>query len=133
MNLHHSPFVFIPNTVSPEGSVNVSLLSNVSSQESNITFVCNALGGPNNTFQWEMNGNIIGNGSILKVMDIDTSSGGIYTCTVSNAAGNDSISTFPYNVTLLEPTTTEPSTTPGEATTTEAIISKFESWILDST
>ena len=133
MNLHHSPFVFIPNTVSPEGSVNVSLLSNVSSQGSNITFMCNALGGPNNTFQWEMNGNIIGNSSILEVMDIDTSSGGIYTCTVSNAAGNDSVSTFPYNVTLLEPTTTEPSTIPGEATTTEAIISKFESWISDST
>ena len=68
--------------------------------------MCNALGGPNNLFQWEANSTIIGNGSMLEVMDIDASSGGVYTCTVSNAAGNDSASTTlyvaPYIVTPLE-------------------------------
>ena len=68
--------------------------------------MCNALGGPDNYFQWEVNRNIIGNGSMLEVMDIDASSGGVYTCTVSNTAGNDSASTTlyvaPYIVTPLE-------------------------------
>ena len=43
-----------------------------------------------------MNGSIIGNDSMLEVMDIDASSGGDYMCTVSNAAGNDSASTTLY-------------------------------------
>ena len=68
--------------------------------------MCNALGGPNNSFQWEVNGNTTENGSMLEVMDIDASSGGVYTCTVSNTAGNDSASTTlyvaPYIVTPLE-------------------------------
>ena len=67
------------------------------------------MGGPNNTFQWETNGSIVGNDSILDVMDINASSGGDYTCTVSNAAGNDSASTTlyvaPYIVTPLEEVT----------------------------
>ena len=53
-----------------------------------------------------MNGSIIGNDSMLEVMDIDASFGGNYTCTVSNAAGSDSASTIlyvaPYIVTPLE-------------------------------
>ena len=78
----------------------------VSNQGYNITFACAASGGPDNFFQWQMNGNIIGNDNMLEVMDIDASSGGIYTCTVSNAAGSDSASTTlyvaPYIVTPLE-------------------------------
>ena len=53
-----------------------------------------------------MNGNIVGNDSMLKIMNVDASSGGSYMCTVSNAAGNDSASTTlyvtPYIVTPLE-------------------------------
>jgi hypothetical protein len=78
----------------------------VFNQRNDTTFICDALGGPNNTFQWQMDGNIIGNDSMLEVMDIDASSGGLYTCTVSNAAGSDSASTTlyvaPYIVTPLE-------------------------------
>jgi hypothetical protein len=78
----------------------------VFNQRNDIAFICDALGGPNNTFQWQMEGNVIGNGSMLEVMDIDACSGGVYTCTVSNAAGNDSASTTlyvaPYIVTPLE-------------------------------
>ena len=75
-------------------------------QRNDIAFICDALGGPNNTFQWEVNGNIIGNDRILEVMDINASSGGVYTCIVSNAAGSDSASTTlyvaPYIVTPLD-------------------------------
>ena len=92
--------------VSPESSIKVSPLNMVSIQGNNITLICTAFGGPDNFFQWEMNGNIIGNDSIREVMDIDASSGGSYTCTVSNAAGSDSASTTlyvaPYIVTPLE-------------------------------
>ena len=98
-----------PTTVSPENSLNVSPLNMVFNQRNDIVFICGAMGGPNNTFQWEMNGNIIGNDSTLEVMDIDASSGGSYTCTVSNAAGSDSASTIlyvaPYIVTPLEEVT----------------------------
>ena len=78
----------------------------VSNRGYNITFNCTASGGPDNVFQWEMSGNIVGNESILEVTDIDASSGGSYTCTVSNAAGSDSASTTlyvaPYIVTPLD-------------------------------
>ena len=97
---------YYTTAVSPESSVNVSPLNMVFNQRNDITFICSALGGLNNTFQWKMNGNIIGNDSMLEVMDIDASSGGIYTCIVSNAAGSDSASTTlyvaPYIVTPLE-------------------------------
>ena len=59
-----------------------------------------------NTYLWMMNGVTVGNDSTLVVMDIDATSGGSYTCTVSNAAGNESASTTlyvaPYIVTPLE-------------------------------
>ena len=52
------------------------------------------------------NGESVGNESTLLVTNIDASSGGSYTCSVSNAAGNDSASTTlyvaPYIVTPLE-------------------------------
>ena len=81
-------------------------MDTVFSQGDNTTLVCTAMGGPENTFQWDMNGRIVANESMVEVNDIDASSGGIYTCTVSNAAGNDSASTTlyvaPYIVTPLD-------------------------------
>ena len=93
--------------VSPEGSVMVSVSSNIANISSNITFNCSAMGGPQNIYRWMMNGETIGdNESTLLVNDIDASSGGNYTCFVSNAAGNDSASitlyVAPYIVTPLE-------------------------------
>ena len=79
---------------------------NISTRGSSVTFDCSALGGPDNTYLWMMNGDTLGNESTLIVMDIDASSGGNYTCTVSNAAGNDSASitlyVAPYIVTPLD-------------------------------
>ena len=88
------------------GGVTIPLLNPVFSQGNNSVLICTAFGGPSNTFLWKMNGSIIGNDSMLEVMDIDASSGGDYMCTVSNAAGNDSASitlyVAPYIVTPLE-------------------------------
>ena len=102
----HEQTLVHPNAVSPTNNVAVFPLNMVSNQGNNITFICTAFGGPDNIFQWKMNGNTIGNDSILELIDIDTSSGGSYTCTVSNAAGSGSASTTlyvaPYIVTPLE-------------------------------
>ena len=92
--------------VSPEGSVTVSVSSNISSVGSNVSFLCSTMGGPGNTYIWMKDEKIIGNEDTLDVTDIDASSGGSYACLVSNAAGNGSASTTlyvaPYIVTPLE-------------------------------
>lgn len=84
------------STVSPEGSVTVSPLNAVHSFEDNVTLTCDAMGGPNNSFVWEVNGTILANEKNLNLVAINASHGGIYTCTVSNAAGNSSTSTGLY-------------------------------------
>ena len=64
------------------------------------------MGGPNNSFQWKINGTIVSNDSEVNLIAIDSSYGGNYTCTVSNAAGTDSASTTlyvaPYIITPLK-------------------------------
>ena len=94
------------HAVSPEGSVVVTPLDVITSFNDNATLVCNAMGGPNNSFQWEINGNLTSTGSEINLIGIDGSYGGKYTCTVSNAAGTDFASTTlyvaPYIVTPLE-------------------------------
>lgn len=84
----------------------MSPLDTVVNFNDNVTLACTAMGGPNNTFQWEKNGTIIGNDSILDLVAIDASYGGNYTCVVSNVAGADSASTTlyvaPYIITPLE-------------------------------
>ena len=80
--------------VSPRGSI--SPLNVIVGLGGITTFMCSALGGPGNSFQWERNGNSIGNDSILNLEGINASNGGSYTCIISNAAGNDSVSTTLY-------------------------------------
>ena len=94
------------STVSPEGSVTVSQ-PGISNLGDNVTLSCSARGGPNNSFQWALDGEIIPvNDSVLHLVNIDASNGGDYTCTVSNAAGGDSAFTTlyvaPYIVNPLE-------------------------------
>ena len=78
--------------VSPNGSVAVSPNISISNLGDNVTFTCSAQGGPNNTFQWMKDGEILDNETegVLVLTDITASDGGVYTCVVSNAAGNDS-------------------------------------------
>ncbi len=87
---------FFYNTVSPSGSISPQ---NIVTQFGDITIlICSAMGGPDNSFQWERNGAPIGNDSMLKLEGINASHGGTYMCIISNAAGNDSVSTTLYVV-----------------------------------
>ena len=73
-----------------------------------MTLICMGQGGPNNSYAWERNGKVLNNENKnkLTLMIGISSSGGLYRCTVSNAAGSDSASTIlyvaPYIVTPLE-------------------------------
>ena len=102
---------FLLHAVSPEGSVAVSpsITTADISGIYNYSIICNALGGPNNTYQWEKNGIILGNDHFLEIINIDSSSGGEYTCTVNNTAGSGSDTAFfyvaPYIVTPLQEVT----------------------------
>ena len=82
--------------VSTEGSVIVTSVDQVFTRGENVNLTCLSMGGPGNTFQWEKDGEVVTDNSVLNVMDIDASSGGNYTCTVSNLAGNDSATTTLY-------------------------------------
>ena len=64
-------------------------------------------GGPSLTYQWQFNGQVLPDevDPSLTRFAVNASDGGTYTCTVSNAAGNDSSST---NVHILPVITTQP-------------------------
>jgi hypothetical protein len=84
----------------------VSPLANLANTSINITYTqgdmaileCTSLGGPNNAYQWQINGSIV-NGETtgtLMLPNVTSSTGGMYTCIISNIAGNDSASTFVF-------------------------------------
>ena len=64
--------------------------------DENASLECISSGGPGNTYQWKKDDNDIPdkNATILTLPDVTVSAGGIYSCVVSNAAGNHSTSTF---------------------------------------
>ena len=64
----------------------------------NATLVCTSSGGPNNTYQWLENGeNLHGqNSNTLTSPNVTASTGGFYTCMVSNIAGSNNASTFVF-------------------------------------
>ena len=66
-------------------------------QGTNGTLTCNNQGGPNNTIIWEVDGDRlpIANSHQISVL-VNVSSGGNYTCIVSNAAGSETDSTMLY-------------------------------------
>ena len=67
----------------------------------NVTFTCSALGGPDNMFQWQKDGQdpLSESQSTLTLTTISAMDGGLYTCVVTNAAGNDS-SDITLNISL---------------------------------
>ena len=99
----------IPHSEAPHDVViasNVDL--NIASLNNIVMMMCSSGGGPNNTYEWVKDGTVL-NGETsdtLILIIANASFGGDYTCTVSNAAGNDSASTAlyvaPYIVTPLE-------------------------------
>lgn len=94
------------STVSPEGSVVISPHDIIINFGDNITLRCAAMGGPNVTFKWEVNREVVGNDSVLNLMAVDATYGDNYYCIVNNSAGTDSTFTTlyvaPYIVTPLD-------------------------------
>ena len=91
--------------------------------------MCTSLGGPNNAYQWQANDTDIPGETMhtLTLNNVDASTGGMYTCVVTNAAGNDSDSTFlfiaPYFIT--EPVNEE--TDNGSSVTLQCVAEAFPS------
>ena len=84
--------------MSPEGSVSVSPEMAIAVVGGTVTFNCSARGGPDNTYQWQNDGEDLMNetDTTLTVSNITAMNGGNYTCVVSNAAGNDSATAVLY-------------------------------------
>ena len=88
--------------------MSLNIKFNVASIGDNVTLLCTNGGGPSNAYEWSKGGRILNNegDNTLMLNRIDITSGGNYTCTVSNAAGMDSTTTVlyiaPYIVTPLE-------------------------------
>ena len=78
--------------MSPEGSVAVSPEMEIAVVGGTVTFTCSAQGGPDNTYQWQNDGEDLMNetDTTLTVSNTSAVNGGTYTCVVNNAAGNDS-------------------------------------------
>ena len=85
------PFLYnCISIVSPAGSVTIfsDIITSFGSSE---TVICFAQGGPNNAYEWTNNqGQVISNSTELQLQSITGSDGGVYTCTVTNAAGSKS-------------------------------------------
>lgn len=80
--------------VAPEIAA-VFSLNPISKQGEIVILTCLTVGIFIDTYEWEKNRRIVGNNQTLEVI-VDATSGGVYTCTVSNAAGTDSASTTLY-------------------------------------
>ena len=76
--------------MSPQGSVIVIPTNPSANQNDNITLNCMAQGGPNNTFQWSLNSQTLPGETNQDLTLLQVTTGGVYSCTVSNAAGMDS-------------------------------------------
>ena len=80
--------------VSPRGSVSVRPVGNIlTSVDSTVSSTCVAQGGPNNVFEWRRQGVVISNDPVLAIPMVTGSDGGVYQCTVSNAAESDTATT----------------------------------------
>ena len=65
------------------------------SQGANVTLVCTAMGGPDNSFQWFFRGSSLSGqtSSNLTLLSVSATDGGAYTCVVSNLAGDNNATT----------------------------------------
>ena len=87
-------FILLCLLVSPEGSVSAPSIINSQLEETE-RFICTAMGGPGNDFTWikidDMS--VIGNTAEINITIDDVLRGGVYECTVTNNAGNDTAQT----------------------------------------
>ena len=63
---------------------------------SSVNITCNAGGGPNNVYQWRKQEELVSNNTQLNFQSVTGSDGGVYQCTVMNAAGYGTASTHLY-------------------------------------
>ena len=76
-------------SVSPEESIEVQVTNNV--LNATVILDCIASGGPNNTFEWLLDGEVIEN-ETTATLTLNQVIGVEYTCRVSNAAGSGNAS-----------------------------------------
>lgn len=99
-----SPSLEAPHDVVVSSDVQL----NVATIDKDVTLFCNNNGGPNNAYEWRKDGIVLNNeiDETLTLYSINVTSGGDYTCKVSNAAGVDFTTTMlyvaPFIVTPLE-------------------------------
>ena len=77
------------HAVSPVGSISPG--NTIAMVGGTFMFMCNVLGGPNNTFQWKLNYHLLPNEMMdtLLLTSVTVSDAGIYSCVVTNDAGED--------------------------------------------
>ena len=87
---------FIFTLVSPIANLSEAAINQTYEIGDTATLECSSIGGPGNIHLWQFDGrNINGeNSSILSIPVTTVSVGGLYSCVVSNDAGNDSASTL---------------------------------------
>ena len=82
--------------VFPEADLTENSINTTYSQGENATLQCTSMGGPNNTYQWLHNETVIEGETSENLTRpfVIVTTGGEYTCVVSNLAGNHNASTF---------------------------------------
>ena len=82
--------VYFPATVAPS----VELVPDIAVADvgGEVNLMCNVQGGPNNIFMWKKDSGLLENETTntLQLTNVAVSDAGVYTCTVSNAAGDGS-------------------------------------------
>ena len=91
--------------------------------------MCTSLGGPGNTYQWQANDTDIQGETMemLTLNDVDASTGGLYTCVVTNAAGNDSASTYVFIAPYFISQPMNEEVTNGSSVTLQCVAEAFPS------
>ena len=84
--------------VSPFATLNEMYINRTYNLGETAILECNSTGGPGNTYVWQKDGRdqLGENSTILTLHNVMASTGGIYSCVASNAAGNHSASTLTY-------------------------------------
>ena len=85
-------------TVSPQASLAEASINRTYFEGETVLLQCTSKGGPNNTYQWQVNGTESDGETTqnLTRSNAMASTGGIYTCSVSNEAGSDNDSTYVF-------------------------------------
>ena len=91
-SLPQSLNIYSLSLVSPRNLVNVTSTTILTNQSDDEMFTCVSGGGPENTFQWYLNGELLSNETspVINITMVTASDAGEYNCTVTNAAGGGS-------------------------------------------